>query len=77
MVHAFIMVQTEAGASQSVCDAILDLDHIQEAHVVAGEYDVIAESDGDDVGDVLGTASNEIQALDAVVDTKTYISLSA
>ncbi|MEE6208601.1 Lrp/AsnC ligand binding domain-containing protein [Salarchaeum sp. III] len=77
MVHAFIMVKTAAGSSADARDAILDLAFVVDAHVVAGEYDVIVEADGDAVGDVLGTASTDIQGLEGVEDTKTYVSMSA
>lgn len=77
MVHAFIMVKTGAGSSQDVQGRIADLDGITDAHVVAGEYDVIVEATGDEVYDVLSTASKKISAMEGVTDTKTYVSLSA
>ena len=75
MVHAFVMVKTAAGASESSVEAIRSLDAVAEAHVVAGEYDVIAEVDAPEVYDVLHTASSSIQGLEGVLDTKTYIAL--
>lgn len=77
MVHAFIMVKTAVGSAEAVRESILDLEFVTEAHVVAGEFDVIVETEGDAVSDVLGTASNDIQSFDGVTDTKTYISMSA
>ena len=75
MVHAFIMTKTAPGASETVVEAVVKLDSVQEAHVVAGEFDVIVEVEGDEVYDVLQAASVNIQGLDGVTDTKTYISL--
>lgn len=77
MVHAFIMVKTGAGESEPLLNRILDLDGIVDAHVVAGKYDIIAEADGGAVNSVLGVASSEIQKHEGVLETKTYISLSA
>lgn len=77
MVHAFIMVKTDTGESKTLLGRVLDLDGIVDAHIVAGQYDLIAEADGGAVNNVLGVASSEIQNLDGVLDTKTYISLSA
>lgn len=77
MVHAFIMVTTGAGASQEVRTALRDLDPVEEAHVVAGKFDVIVEVDGTEVYDILRTASNDIQSVPGVDETKTYVSLSA
>ena len=75
MVHAFIMVKTAAGRSEDVLTAVRELDGISEAHVVAGEFDVIVEAEADEVYDVLQTASSEISGMDGVADTKTYMAL--
>ncbi|WP_135853127.1 Lrp/AsnC family transcriptional regulator [Halorussus salinus] len=75
MVHAFIMVKTAAGRSEDVLTAVRELDGISEAHVVAGEFDVIVEAEADEVYDVLQTASSDISGMDGVADTKTYMAL--
>ncbi len=75
MVHAFIMTKTAPGASETVVRDVTELEQVEEAHVVAGEFDVIVEVDVDEVYDVMQAASVEIQGIDGVTDTKTYISL--
>ena len=75
MVRAFIMVKTGAGESEATVEAIRDLESVTEAHIVAGEYDIIAEVDAPAVYEVLHTSSSSIQGLDGVVDTKTYFAL--
>ncbi|WP_433626379.1 Lrp/AsnC ligand binding domain-containing protein [Halomicrococcus sp. NG-SE-24] len=75
MVHAFIMVNTAAGKSQDLLDAVRGFDVVQEAHIVAGDYDIVVEVDADEVYDVLQTASSDVQKLDGVVDTKTYMAI--
>ena len=75
MVHAFIMVKTAAGRSEDVLQAARGLDQISEAHVVAGDFDVIVEVEADEVYEVLETASTQIQGIDGVSDTRTYVSL--
>jgi DNA-binding Lrp family transcriptional regulator len=75
MVNAFVMVKTAAGKSQVLLAAIRDREGIREAHVVAGQYDIIAEGVGEEVYDVLHSVSTGIQDLDGVVDTRTYICL--
>jgi DNA-binding Lrp family transcriptional regulator len=77
MVHAFIMVKAGAGAATDVCEQFDHMDGVQDAHVVAGRYDVIVEIGGDEVGNVLQTVSKQIGAVSGVTDTKTYISLAA
>lgn len=75
MVHAFVMVKTAAGQSEEMVEATRELEAITEAHIVAGNYDIIAEVETDEVYEVLQTASSGIQGLDGIADTKTYISL--
>lgn len=75
MVHAFVMVKTAAGKSEGLLSAVRDLSRVREAHVVAGDFDMIVEVEADEVYDVLHTASSEIQGLEGVRDTKTYIAM--
>jgi DNA-binding Lrp family transcriptional regulator len=75
MVHAFVMVKTAAGASEGLVDTLRNAAQVTEAHIVAGEYDVIAEVDVGEVYDVLDTVANEIRSLEGVADTRTYISM--
>ncbi|WP_259518031.1 Lrp/AsnC ligand binding domain-containing protein [Halanaeroarchaeum sp. HSR-CO] len=76
MVHAVIMIRTDSGTAESVRDAVSALGSVADAHVVAGDFDVIAELDETEVYDVLDTASSSIQDTDGVQETKTYVSLT-
>jgi DNA-binding Lrp family transcriptional regulator len=76
MVDAFIMVKTDAGASEAVVKEVRAMESVQEAHIVAGDYDVIVEVNAPEVYEILHTASSSIQGIDGVIDTKTYIALS-
>jgi DNA-binding Lrp family transcriptional regulator len=75
MVHAFVMIEIGPGGSDGLLDTIRGFDRITEAHVVAGGYDIIAEADADGVYQVLNAAATEIQGLDDVIDTTTYIAM--
>jgi len=75
MVHAFVMVKTAAGTAESLLSGVRSLEYTSEAHIVAGDYDIIAEVDVEEVYDVLQTVSSQIRGFDGVADTKTYISL--
>ena len=75
MVHAFVMVKTAVGVSESLIDTVRELPAVTEAHIVAGEFDLIVEIGSDEVYEVLQTTTGEIQSLDGVEETKTYISL--
>lgn len=75
MVHAFVMVKTAAGRSEELLESVRALDDVSEAHVVAGDFDIIAEADADEVYDVLHAASSDISGMDGIADTKTYMAI--
>ena len=75
MASAFIMIKTVAGKSENLLAAVRDSEGITEAHIVAGQYDIIAEATGDEVYDVMQSVSTRVRDLDGVADTRTYICL--
>ena len=75
MVHAYIMVTTGTGVSEATVEAIRSLPTVSEAHIIAGEYDIVTEVDVEEVYEVLHTAASAIQSLDGVIETRTYVAL--
>lgn len=75
MVRAFIMVKTAAGKSAALREQIEEMEAVLEAHVVAGEYDIIVEAMGEEVYEVIHTVATDLTSLEGVVDTRTYICL--
>jgi len=75
MVRAFIMVKTTAGESAEVCDQIQSAESVLEAHVVAGQYDIIVEAEGEEVYEIIHAVATGLTELEGVVDTRTYICL--
>lgn len=75
MVRAFVMVRANDGSAAELADTVREIDAIVEAHVVAGDWDLIAELDASDVYGVLSTVSAELRGLRHVADTRTYVSL--
>jgi len=69
------MVETAAGRSEDIVESIRALDNVSEAHIVAGEFDIIAEADADEVYDVLHASSTDISGMEGVANTKTYMAL--
>ncbi|MFB6093877.1 MAG: Lrp/AsnC ligand binding domain-containing protein [Halanaeroarchaeum sp.] len=76
MVRATIMIRTTAGHSPTVRDFARDLEGVLEAHVVAGDFDVIAEVEAESVHDVQAAAADAIRAHDGATETKTYVALA-
>ncbi len=75
MVRAFIMVKTASGRSADLQETIAGVDGVAEAHVVAGQYDIIVEAEGEEVYDVIHTVATRVRDLEGVHDTRTYICL--
>lgn len=75
MVHAFVFVDAAAGTAEPLVDELREIDPIQEAHVVAGNWDLVLELETEEVHDVLATVTAEVRPLDGIGTTRTYISL--
>lgn len=73
MVRAYVMVRAGTGAVETVADAVRATPHVAEAHVVAGDYDVIAEVETGEMYDVMETVANELHEVAGVETTKTYV----
>lgn len=75
MASAYVLVDADVGVATDLQTRLRELDTVADGHVVAGDWDVILEVTGEEVYDVLSMVTEEIQPLDGVVDTKTYLSL--
>lgn len=75
MVHAYVLLKADVGAASDLVETLRDVEGVTEAHIVAGDWDLIAEVNAPEVYDVLSTVSDKIATLDGVVDTKTYVSM--
>lgn len=76
MVHAYIMIRTGPGASADLIESVRSVSQVTDAHIVAGEHDIIAEVEVDAVYEVLETATATIQDLDGIIETRSYIALN-
>ena len=75
MVRAYVAVITGGGASGEVVEAVREIAGVEEAHVVAGDFDVIAEISGEDVLDLQKTVTAGIHEVEGVGTTRTYIQM--
>ena len=75
MPKAYLAVHTAAGTSPAVRSALMEIEAVTDAHVVAGNYDLIVELDAPTTGELLPVVTREIQGIDGVGATRTYIVL--
>jgi len=75
MVTAYVMVKANTGEADRLLEEIAAVDGVADAHIVAGDVDIIAKVDVDAPADVKEIAATTIQNISGVEDTETYISM--
>jgi len=75
MVKAYIMVKAHTGEADRLLEHIEAVEGVERAHIVAGDVDVIAVVDVDTPAAVKDLAAGEIQGIEGVGDTQTYIAM--
>ena len=75
MVRAYIMVKANTGEADRLKNTIKEIEGVENAHIVAGDVDVIAAVEVDEPADVKGIAADGIQGISGVEDTRTYIAM--
>ena len=75
MVRAFVMVKAGTGNAEELLERIVDLDHVADANIVAGDFDLIVEAEAKEVYHLINSVATRIRSFDDVTDTKTYICL--
>ena len=75
MVTAYVMVKANTGEADRLKNAIMDIDGVTGAHIVAGDVDIIAKLDVETPADVKEIAADGIQGVNGVEDTQTYIAM--
>ncbi|AAG20111.1 MULTISPECIES: Lrp/AsnC ligand binding domain-containing protein [Halobacterium] len=75
MVVAYVLVKANTGRAEELLDEIATIDGVVNAHIVAGDVDLIAKVDVDTPADVKEIVTAPIQNRRGVEDTETYISM--
>ncbi len=75
MVIAYVMVKAYTGEADRLKREIEAVPGVVSAHIVAGDVDVIARVEVDSPADVRQVAATEVQNIDGVEDTTTYIAM--
>lgn len=75
MVRAYIMVKAYTGEADRLKNAIEDIEGVERSHIVAGDIDLIAVVDVDSPAAVKDVAATEIQSIDGIEDTQTYVAM--
>lgn len=75
MVTAYVMVKANTGEADRLKTAIEGIEGVNEAHIVAGDVDIIAKLNVDSPAQVKEISADGIQGISGVEDTQTYIAM--
>lgn len=75
MVTAYVMVKANTGDADRLKADIGAIAGVVEVHIVAGDVDLIAKVDVDTPGDVKDVSATQIQNIEGVETTHTYIAM--
>ncbi|WP_018257757.1 Lrp/AsnC family transcriptional regulator [Halomicrobium katesii] len=75
MVVAYVMVKVYTGDADRLKGEIEAIDGVTAAHIVAGDVDFIAKVVVETPAEVKDIAAKQIQAIEGVEDTQTYIAM--
>jgi len=70
---AFILINSEIGAEESVLNSLRDLEGVEEAYIVYGVYDIIAKIREETMEKLKELITWQIRRLDKVRSTLTMI----
>ena len=74
-VTAYIMIKANTGEADRLRSDVEGIDGVEHAYIVAGDVDIIAKVSVDSPGEVKDVAATQIQGIDGVEDTQTYIAM--
>ncbi|ELY90330.1 AsnC family transcriptional regulator [Natrialba hulunbeirensis JCM 10989] len=75
MVTAFVMIKANTGEADRLRTDITGIDGVESAHIVAGDVDLIAKASVETPAAVKEIAATQIQGIEGVEDTQTYIAM--
>lgn len=76
MVIAYVLIKANTGEADRLLTDVGEVDGVVDSHVVAGDVDLIAKIDVEAPTDVKRIVANNLQSIEGVEDTETYISMN-
>jgi DNA-binding Lrp family transcriptional regulator len=73
VVYAYVLFKVSSGTEREVCQKIVALDEVMQAHIIFGEYDVIAKISAPDLNALEDFLSQKLRSVSSVILTSTMI----
>lgn len=75
MVTAYVMVKSMVGEVDDIRDAIRSIEGVVDAHIVAGDVDVIAKLDVPSPDAIKDLVADRVHGVEGIDSTTTYIAM--
>ncbi|MFP8953262.1 Lrp/AsnC ligand binding domain-containing protein [Natrialbaceae archaeon A-arb3/5] len=75
MVYAYTLIDAATGLAEDVRQTVSEVEGVADAHVIAGDFDVIVELESDDPHGLLTIVTADIRPVEGVGTTRTYVCL--
>jgi DNA-binding Lrp family transcriptional regulator len=75
MPTAYVLINTNSGTEQDLLKNLRKIKAVKEAHIVMGEFDIIATLDSNTMIELKNSINNELRFLDNVVTTQTLLAV--
>lgn len=75
MVIAYILIKAKSSEADRLLEEVSAVENIVDAHVVAGDVDLIAKADVEEPQAIKDIVATQIQRIEGIQDTETYISM--
>ncbi len=75
MVTAYVMVKSMIGEVEDIRDAITPIDGVVDAHIVAGDVDVIVKLSVESPDAIKDLVADHVHTVEGVDSTTTYIAM--
>ena len=75
MVTAYVMIKSMIGEVEGIRDAVKAIEGVLDAHIVAGDVDVIAKLEVDSPDSIKALVGEQIHGIDGIDSTTTYIAM--
>jgi len=75
MVTAYVLVKANTGQADRLREEVAAIKGVVDAHIVAGDVDLIAKLSVESPGNVKEVAAGAFQSVDGVESTETYIGM--
>ncbi|MFB6121092.1 MAG: Lrp/AsnC family transcriptional regulator [Halobacteriaceae archaeon] len=73
MTDAYVKIVSDPGAVSQAARTVANFDEVSDAHVVTGEYDIIAQLELSDDEDLPVVVGERIHGVPGVIDTETHV----